>query len=70
MKSRDVVGKRIVKVNQSMFFNQNTGKMENCVYSFELDDGTIIWPMTIETTRESNDEYAHDFGVKKPKRHK
>lgn len=59
MRARDVVGKRIVKVNQHQFYNEHTGHMDNCVDSLELDNGTVIWPVTIE----QDAEYAHEMAV-------
>lgn len=59
MKSRDVVGKRITKVNQHQFWNKRTGRRDNCVDSLELEDGTVIAPVTIE----GEAEYGHEFAV-------
>lgn len=64
MRARDVVGRTIVKVNQHRFWNENAGKMDVNVDSFELDNGTVVWPVTIETDA----EYGHEFAVWKPGR--
>lgn len=62
MKSRGVVGKRIVKVNQHRFWNENGGCFDWNVDSLELEDGTTLHPVTIETEA----EYGHDFAVLRP----
>jgi hypothetical protein len=42
MKARDVVGKKIVGINQQRFYNRNTGRSEVGLDSIILDDGTTI----------------------------
>ena len=57
MKSRGVVGKRIVKIEQSMKMS-NVG-MTNAVAAIVLEDGTRLIPSTIET----EDEYLTEIAV-------
>ncbi len=49
MKARDAEGRRIVKVNQERFWNEHTGSWCVQVTSFDLDNGTALLPMVVET---------------------
>jgi hypothetical protein len=42
MKTRGVIGKRIVRVRQQRFFDDYTGKMAIDVQAFYLEDGTAL----------------------------
>lgn len=64
MKGAGVIGKRIVRIEQERFYNRNSGRLDVNVQALVLEDGTRIWPVTTET----DGDYAHDFGVSKPKR--
>jgi hypothetical protein len=64
VRSRDVVGRRIVAVQQERFWNQQTGRTDVNVVALVLDDGTRVYPITIETCA----GYAHDLHVQKPKK--
>lgn len=63
MRSRDVVGKRIVKVHQQRV-NDGRGGTVWDLDSLELEDGTRLIPMTIET----EGDYCHKLLVSKPER--
>ncbi len=52
MKARGVVGKRIVRIDQTQFFNKNTGKMDVALGALVLEDGTRLIPLVIETEYE------------------
>ncbi len=52
MKSRDVVGKRIVRVHQTRFWNEHLGRHEWAVTSIDLDNGTSLLLMSVETETE------------------
>jgi hypothetical protein len=62
MKSRGVVGKKIVRIEQRMRALGEGREPENCVDYIELEDGTKLWPYTIEQV----DGYSQDFVVTKP----
>ena len=62
MKSRDVVGKRIVKVNQSRWHDDEYGWLHS-VDSLVLEDGTRLIPHAQETS----DLPVADLLVHKPK---
>ena len=64
MKTRGVIGKRIVAIRQTRFFNHNFAGMDVDVYEIELDDGTLLRPLVNET----EDEYVVDMIVVKPRR--
>lgn len=61
LRSKDVVGKRIVKVEQSRASN-GRGKMVWDVEALVLEDGTRLIPVTVET----EGDYFHKFIVNKP----
>jgi len=63
MKSRGVVGKRIVKIHQSMEYPRNHPKVMD-VYGIDLEDGTMLTP----TTCEGETEYYVEVMVRKPKK--
>lgn len=60
--SRDVVGRRIVAVQQVRFQARPRGPAVIDVLGLVLDNGSIIKPITVETEL---GEYAHDFVVSK-----
>ena len=64
MKTRGIIGKRIVAIRQERFFNCNTGRFEWDVCSIKLENGTAL----ILDTTETGSYYAHDLIVAKPKR--
>ena len=64
MKSRGIVGKRIVAVRQSHFWNENIRTMDIDVIAIVLEDGTELRPVVSET----GCEYAVDFIVVKSRR--
>lgn len=64
MRARDAEGRRIVKVNQYRFWNVHNGSWCVCVTSLDLDNGTALLPMTVET----ESEYATEMVVWKPER--
>jgi hypothetical protein len=66
VRSRGVVGQRIVKISQSVVSCGQNREPANVVEFMELEDGTKLYPMTIE----QDDGYATDFAVHRPKRHK
>jgi hypothetical protein len=61
MKSRDVVGRKIVRVEQERL-PSNTGMVWH-VHALVLDNGTKIWPNTCETDW---GEYLTELHVHKP----
>lgn len=66
MISRGIVGKRIVKIHQARYETRPDTAHPHPVINvtaLELEDGTLLKPMTIET---ETGEYAHDFVVVKP----
>lgn len=64
MKTRGVLGKKIVKVNHSRTPRTGGRPSVVAVISLELEDGTILTPYTIET---DVGEYYHGFRVHKKK---
>lgn len=62
MRARDAEGRRIVKVNQHRFWNVHNGDWCVQVISIDLDNGTSLLPMVIETEH----EYAVEMLVWKP----
>lgn len=66
MKTRGIIGQRIVAIRQTVFYNRNTGTMHTDVTAIELENGTVLCPVTVEL--DSGGDYAHDFGVHKPKK--
>lgn len=52
MKSRDVIGKRIVAVHQTRFWDGTVDQMTVGTDAIELEDGTIIYLMAHETETE------------------
>lgn len=48
MKARNVIGKKIVAVNQERVFDARTKKWFFNVRSIQLDDGTRLIPLTVE----------------------
>jgi hypothetical protein len=66
MRSRGVVGKRIVRIDQKVISVDHTGdRRTNVVFQFVLEDGTLLVPITIETDW---GDYGHEFVVVPPKR--
>lgn len=63
MRSRDIVGKRIVKVEQTRV-DDGRGHMIWDVEAFVFEDGTRLIPMTVETEA----DYLHRFIVQKLER--
>jgi len=49
MKSKGVVGKRIVGIQHVRWFDQRTKKMLCAVDSLTLEDGTVLYPHAIAT---------------------
>lgn len=64
MRQRDVVGRKIVHVEQEITQTRDDGQRENTVEYIELDNGTRLWPVTIET---DYGLYLHTFTVTNPK---
>lgn len=64
MKSRGVVGKRIVAIEQRPFSPGHRRRIVD-VTALVLEDGTRLEPMTHET---EYDYYAHTFYVRRPKK--
>jgi hypothetical protein len=60
MNTKNVIGKRIVAVDQQRFYNASIGRMDNEVLAIVLEDGTRLAPYTIE--REDG-RYAQDLSV-------
>lgn len=48
MKSRNVIGKRIIGVRQKRFYNKHVGCMCTEIYALVLEDGTEIRPIAYE----------------------
>lgn len=67
MRARDVLGKRIVGIEQWRFSPGRSRSMCTNVHCFVLEDGTRISPITIET---DHGWYAHEFAVSKPNKPK
>jgi hypothetical protein len=65
MRSRDAVGKRIVKVRQRRFYSSAIAQMDNEVVEIELDDGTLLRPIAYE---QEDFNPTIDFVVVKPRR--
>jgi len=65
VKTRGVLGKRIVAVEQRRESRGQGYSPENVVRALVLEDGTRLVPVTIET---DTGEYVHDFWVEKPKK--
>lgn len=63
MKARDIVGRRVVSIEQTTFWNSHLGKNDNYVTSITLDNGTCLLPTAYETETEP----LVDFVVWKPK---
>jgi len=49
MRKRDIVGKRIIDVHQTAFYNAETDRTETEFTSMELDDGTAVLLWAKET---------------------
>lgn len=67
MKSRGVVGKKIVKIHQTRL-PANTGELTWCVTSIELEDGTLLRPHTLELDDHDVDGYGTMLIVVKRKK--
>jgi len=52
VRARDAEGRRIVKVNQTRFWNEHLARHEYAVTSLDLDDGTSLMLMSVETEAE------------------
>jgi len=52
VRARDAEGRRIVKVHQARFWNEHLGHHEWAVTSLDLDNGTSLLLMTVETETE------------------
>lgn len=61
MKARGVLGRRILEVRQTKFYNRHTGGMELHVDAIVLEGGVIIRPVVSEL----EDSYGVDFSVTK-----
>jgi hypothetical protein len=66
MKSRDVVGKRIVRIEQSPM--RSAGQNRPNVFAIVLEDGTELHPITLEA--EDASEYGTEIIVYKPRKEK
>jgi hypothetical protein len=65
MNTRGVIGKKIVRVEQARSWNGNHNNFVWDVQRIWLEDGSFIYPLTIETDW---GEYAVEMGhVKHPK---
>lgn len=62
MRARDAEGRRIVKLHQHRFWNVHDGAWCVHVTSIDLDNGTSLLPMVIETEA----DYAVEMLVWKP----
>jgi hypothetical protein len=49
MKSREVIGRRIVGVEHYRFYNEHLKRTETVVDYIRLDDGSILCPFAFET---------------------
>lgn len=49
MRSRDVVGRKIVRVDHERFYNDHLGRLETVVERIVLDDGSVLYPEAFET---------------------
>lgn len=49
MKSRDVIGKKIVRVDHTRWFNSHRRAWEKTVDRIVLDDGSMLRPFAFET---------------------
>lgn len=63
MKTRGVIGKRIVAVKQQVFFNEHLGRMDAAVDALVLEDGHELVLHPYELT----DGYACDIIIRRPK---
>ncbi len=52
MNARFAEGRRIVKVNQTRFWNEHLARHEWAVTSLDLDNGTSLLLMSVETEAE------------------
>jgi hypothetical protein len=62
MKTRGVVGKRIMQVTQKRVYNRHVMSMVNAVEAIILEDGTELRPVICEW----EGDYSVDFVVVKP----
>ena len=53
MKTRGIIGKRIVAIRQRRFYNDYNASMEVSVYEIELEDGTLLRPMVHPTENDA-----------------
>ena len=49
MRARDVVGRRIVAVEHSRWWNEHLRRLETTCVRLVLDDGSVIWPDAFES---------------------
>lgn len=49
MRARDAEGRRIVKVNQTRVWNVHVNQWDVVLDSIELDNGTVVHFMAVET---------------------
>lgn len=63
MKTRGVIGKRIVRVEQGRTARGQGYSPANDVRALVLEDGTRLVPMTIES---ETGEYMHEISVQRP----
>lgn len=61
MKAKDVIGRKIVRIDQQRFVNPNTGRPCWHVSAIHLEGGVTLKITTIETPG----DYAHDLSVHK-----
>lgn len=59
MKTKGVIGQRIVAIRQTRFFNERMGRMSTSVDAIELENGRRIYAIV----EELEGDYAVDFGV-------
>jgi hypothetical protein len=64
MQTRNVIGQRIVAVDQRRVFNSNAHRMVNTVEYIELENGVRLWA----NISEGDGDYFIDIGQSKPHR--
>lgn len=63
MKSRGIVGQKIVSIEQGIEVTRTDGTKCNVVHALILENGVRLVPITIET---DHGDYAHKFRVERP----